>query len=149
MDKENKLTDFDRLDCESEFTKAVPQIIMASDGNPNGVFLHIEQRAYIAKELAEQGYRKMEEVTLKLDLGDRTPEEIKQITEQLREAMSTTPIPVISLSDNEIGKKVTKEIFEMLIFWTQNQKTWGKTIDIDELIQCLQQFAREKGVEIK
>ena len=94
-------------------------------------------------------YRKTEEVTLKLDLGDRTPEEIKRIAEHFGNAMSTTPIPIISLSDNEIGKKVTKEIFEMLIFWTQNQKTWGKTIDIDELIQCLQQFAREKGVEIK
>lgn len=103
----------------------------------------------IAKRLYGAGYRKTEEVTLKLDLGDRTPEEIEKIAKQFSMAMSTTPIPVISLSDNEIRKETAKEIFEMLIFWTQSQKTWGKTIDIDELIQCLQRFAREKGVEIK
>lgn len=54
-------------------------------------------------------YRKMEEVTLKLDLGDRTPEEIEKIAKQFSMAMSTTPIPVISLSDNEIRKQAVKD----------------------------------------
>ena len=56
MDKENKLTDINRLDFESDYTKAVPQKIMSADGNPNGTHLYIEQRAYIAKVLQEQGY---------------------------------------------------------------------------------------------
>lgn len=60
-------------------------------------------------------YRKMEEVTLKLDLGDRTPEEIKRITEQLSKAMSKTP-PVVSLSESlsesEICKQAVKEFAE-------------------------------------
>ena len=46
----------DRIDMESNFTKAIPQKIMASDSNPNGTHLYIEQRAYIARELEEQGY---------------------------------------------------------------------------------------------
>lgn len=56
MDKYNKLLDLNRIDMESDFTKAVPQKIMASDSNPSGAHLYIEQRAYIAKELEEQGY---------------------------------------------------------------------------------------------
>lgn len=137
MDKENKLIDFDRLDCGSEFTKAVPQIIMASDANPNGVFLHIEQRAYIAKELEEQGYRKTEEVTLKLDLGDRTPEEIKQIAERFSKAMSTMPA-VVSLSESEIRKQAVMEFAEELKKKYQPTTSYAYTVlskFIDELLK--------------
>lgn len=71
MDKENKLIDFDRLDCKSKFTMAVPQKIMASDLNPSGMHLYIEQRAYIAKELELQGY------------GD-TKQAVREFTEMFR-----------------------------------------------------------------
>lgn len=53
----------------------------------------------IASDLVYRGYRKMDEVTLKLDLGDRTPKEIKQIAE---------------VFSGEIKKQVAKEIFEEL-----------------------------------
>lgn len=66
-----------------------------------------------AEQYYNAGYRKMEEVTLKLDLGDRTHEEIERITEQLSEAMSKTP-PVVSLTDNEIRKQTVMEFAEKL-----------------------------------
>lgn len=53
----------------------------------------------IAEMLYDAGYRKMDEVTLKLDLGDRTPEEIKQIAEMF---------------NGEIKKQVAKEILQYL-----------------------------------
>lgn len=68
----------------------------------------------IAKKLYNAGYRKTEEVTLKLDLGDRTPKEINKITKRLSKAMSTTPIPVISLSNNEIRRQAVMEFAEEL-----------------------------------
>lgn len=51
----------------------------------------------IAQGLFEKGYRKMDEVTLKLDLGDRTAEEIKQIAEAF---------------NADIKKQVAKEILQ-------------------------------------
>lgn len=148
MNKENKLTDLDRLDCESEFTKAVPQKIMASDLNPNGVHLYIEQRAYIAKELEEQGYRKMDEITLKLDIGDRTPEEIKQIAKRLSMAMSTTPIATVSLSDNEIRKETAEEILQRLFDMAREQGKHPMSTPVDWLGN-VEYLAKEYGVEVK
>lgn len=52
-----------------------------------------------AINLYDLGYRKMDEVTLKLDLGDRTPEEIKQIAEMF---------------NGEIKKQVAKEILDLI-----------------------------------
>ena len=67
----------------------------------------------IAERVINAGYRKMDEVTLKLDLGDRTPEEIKRITEQLSKALNEAHL-VISLSDNEIRKQAVTAFAERL-----------------------------------
>lgn len=42
----------------------------------------------IATDLYNAGYRKMDEITLKLDLGDRSAEEIQQIAEAFEKAMA-------------------------------------------------------------
>lgn len=68
-----------------------------------------------AEYLYNAGYRKTEEVTLKLDLGDRTPEEIKRITEQLREAMSKTPTVITCFSKEEIRKQIAQEIYVQIL----------------------------------
>lgn len=53
----------------------------------------------IAQGLFEKGYRKMDEVTLNLDLGDRSAEEIKQIAEAF---------------NGDIKKQVAKEIYDLI-----------------------------------
>lgn len=54
----------------------------------------------IAQGLFEKGYRKMDEVTLKLDLGDRSAEEIKQIAEAF---------------NGDIKKQVAKKILDEVL----------------------------------
>lgn len=54
---------------------------------------------YTARELIARGYRKMNEVTLRLDLGDRSAEEIKQIADAF---------------NGDIKKQVAKEIIDEL-----------------------------------
>lgn len=51
------------------------------------------------KILYDKGYRKMDEITLKLDLGDRSAEEIKQIAEAF---------------NGDIKKQVAKEIYDLI-----------------------------------
>ena len=86
-------------------------------------------------------YRKMDEVTLKLDLGDRTPEEIKQIAEMF---------------NGEIKKQVAKEIFETIeeklcVFTTEgkseeyNDGYCQALSDIDERIQ---EVGKQYGVKV-
>lgn len=53
-----------------------------------------------ATALYNAGYRKMDELTLKLDLGDRSAEEIQQIAEAFNQ---------------EIKKQVAKEIIDSLL----------------------------------
>ncbi len=56
-----------------------------------------------AIRLYEAGYRKMDEITLKLDLGDRSAEEIQQIAEAFNKA-----------NEEEITKRVAKEIIQIM-----------------------------------
>lgn len=57
---------------------------------------------YITCEiLHDNGYRKMDEITLKLDLGDRSAEEIQQIAEAFNK-----------VNEEEITKRVAKEIYK-------------------------------------
>lgn len=69
-----------------------------------------------ALDLYNAGYRKMDEVTLKLDLGDRTPEEIKQIAEQFKSVVSDKPIMAIPTSKEveELCKKAMCEELKSL-----------------------------------
>ena len=55
----------------------------------------------ICEILHDKGYRKMDEITLKLDLGDRSAEEIQQIAEMFNKA-----------NEEEITKRVAKEILQ-------------------------------------
>lgn len=57
-----------------------------------------------AKKLYDNSYRKMDEATLKLDLGNRSAEEIQQIVEALNKA-----------NEEKIIKKVAKDILQE--FW--------------------------------
>lgn len=61
---------------------------------------HIPCTTCYAEHLYNAGYRKMDEVTLKLDLGDRQAEEIQQIAEAF---------------NGEIKKQVAKEIIDSLL----------------------------------
>ena len=67
----------------------------------------------MATALYNAGYRKMDEVTLKLDLGDRSAEEIQQIAEMFNKAMANEkPLVTISSNEEEIAKRVAKEILQ-------------------------------------
>ena len=61
-----------------------------------------------ANALYNAGYRKMDEVTLKLDLGDRSAEEIRQIAEAF--ANEPTTAILVPSNESEIRKQVAKEI---------------------------------------
>ena len=67
----------------------------------------------ICEILHDKGYRKMDEITLKLDLGDRSAEEIQQIAEMFNKAMANEkPLVTISSNEEEIAKRVAKEILQ-------------------------------------
>lgn len=79
----------------------------------------------IAQGLFEKGYRKMDEVTLRLDLSDRSAEEIKQIAEAF---------------NGDIKKQVAKEILQRLT------RTYN---DIPPIVNVLKVIAEEYGVEVQ
>lgn len=95
-----------------------------------------------AQVVIDNGYRKMDEVTLRLDLGDRSAEEIKQIAEAF---------------NGEIKKQVAKELLEELKFLykerTREYTNWdGNTVQavtLEWLNADLDEFAEEYGVEIE
>lgn len=58
-----------------------------------------------AQVIYNNNYRKMDEITLKLDLGDRSAEEIQQIAEAFNKA-----------NEEEIAKRVAKEIYGLTDF---------------------------------
>lgn len=93
----------------------------------NGVFNNLicrQDYAYpdalisdMCRETAEivfnNGYRKMDEITLKLDLGDRSAEEIQQIAEAFNKAMANEQTLVtVPSNEEEIAKRVAKEIYK-------------------------------------
>lgn len=57
------------------------------------------ERLHDMETLYNAGYRKMDEVTLRLELGDRSAEEIKQIAEAF---------------NGDIKKQVAKEIYDLI-----------------------------------
>lgn len=66
-----------------------------------------------ATALYNAGYRKMDEITLKLDLGDRSAEEIEQIAEAFNKAVENEQTLVtVSNNEEEIAKRVAKEIYK-------------------------------------
>ena len=65
-----------------------------------------------AQVVINNGYRKMDEVTLKLDLGDRSAEEIKQIAEAFNKAMANEQTLAVPSNEEEIAKRVAKEIYK-------------------------------------
>lgn len=71
------------------------------------------ERLHDMETLYNAGYRKMDEVTLRLDLGDRSAEEIAQIAEAFNKAMATEQtlitVPDERKADKEIPQKVTHE----------------------------------------
>lgn len=71
----------------------------------------ISQR--VAEVIHNAGYRKMDEITLKLDLGDRSAEEIQQIAEAF--ANEPTTAILVPSNESEIRKQVAKDILQE--FW--------------------------------
>lgn len=63
----------------------------------------------IAQEFYDHNYRKMDEVTLNINLGDCTPEQINEIMEKFSNA-ATTPLVPVPKSEEQIRKEVAKEI---------------------------------------
>lgn len=112
---------------------------------------HAERRAM---RLYNAGYRKMSNITLRLDLGDRSAEEIQQIAEAFNKAMaSEQPLVTVPSNEEEITKRVAKEILQEL-----DSRYWG---DIDtnadiggaehnQTIRSLKKWVQRKyGVEIE
>ena len=73
-----------------------------------------------AKKLYDNGYRKVENITLNIDLGDCTPEQIKEITEQFNKAVATPFVP-IPKSEEQIRKEVAIDILKK--WWKNNIAT--------------------------
>lgn len=92
-----------------------------------------------AKLLYNAGYRKMDEVTLRLDLGDRSAEEIKQIAEAF---------------NGEIKKQVAKEILQFLHYEIDREKSAGTLCDdfnygLDTALNKIENLSEKYGVEIE
>lgn len=70
---------------------AVPQKIVAYDGNPAGQHLYGEQRQEIAEALYNAGYRKIDEnctVITKDELEEYKRQAVKEVLKSLKEASS-------------------------------------------------------------
>ncbi len=112
---------------------------------------------FLAEVIIDNGYRKMDEVTLRLDLGDRSAEEIKQIAEAFEKAMANEqPLITVPSNEEEIVKRVAKEILQSLktVFnlrakeytnWDTNKVI---AVTIDWINADLAETAKEYGVEI-
>lgn len=68
---------------------------------------------FLAEVIIDNGYRKMDEVTLRLDLGDRSAEEIQQIAEAF--ANEPTTAILVPSNESEIRKQIAKDILQE--FW--------------------------------
>lgn len=92
---------------------------------------------FLAEVVINNGYRKMDEVTLKLDLGDRTPEEIERIAKMF---------------NGEIKKQVAREILQPLFNFAQSG-TKGNSNDFahacNEMKYKIRVEAKKYGVEIE
>lgn len=115
-----------------------PTLVLQSRVN-GGKYKSIKN-SEIAEELYNAGYRKMDEITLKLDLGDRSAEEIQQIAE----AFANEPTTAILVPSNEsvIRKQVAKEILQELANIMN-----AKCDDINS--DDLHNLAKKCGVEIE
>lgn len=91
-----------------------------------------------AMRLYNAGYRKMDEVTLKLDLGDRSAEEILQIAEAF--ANEPTTAILVPSNESEIRKQVAKEILQAI---ADN----NKAMNVEDCF--IVELAEEYGVEIE
>lgn len=108
-----------------------------------------------AQVIYNNNYRKMDEITLKLDLGDRSAEEIQQIAEKF----ANEPTMAILAPSNESGirKQVAKEILNELKFLYKERAreytNWDgnkvQAVTLDWLNADLDEFAEEHGVEIE
>lgn len=69
----------------------------------------------ICEILHDKGYRKMDEITLKLDLGDRSAEEIQQIAEMFNKAVENEQTLVAVPSDKENLKTIAEDLYPLTI----------------------------------
>lgn len=97
-----------------------------------------------ANALYNAGYRKMDEVTLRLDLGDCSAEEIKQIAEAF---------------NSDIKKQVAKEILtalcEPMDVWTETedlekseQRKIGGLLFVNKANERIKELAKKYEVEV-
>lgn len=96
-----------------------------------------------AERLYNGGFRKLNEVTLKLDLGDRTPEEIKEIMEKFSKAAETSSCTAVPNNEEQIRKQVAKEILQDL--YDQANNIWQA---IEWTTEDIKQYAQKYGVEV-
>lgn len=87
----------------------------------------------MATDLYEAGYRKMEEVTLHIDLGDRTPEEIQDIMEKFSKAAETSCVAVPNNNEEQIRNDTAMDILSTIYFDPQIKITPELTATIDKL----------------
>lgn len=87
----------DREKQIDEMAEIIENNIYQYGSNPYPPEMTVGQ--YVASELVARNYRKMDEVTLRLDLGDRTPEEIEKIADMF---------------NGEIKKQIAREILNTL-----------------------------------
>ena len=104
-----------------------------------------------AQQLYNAGYRKMDEITLKLDLGDRSAEEILQIAEAF--ANEPTTAILVPSNESEIRKQVAKDILQTLHYEIDREKG-ARTIcgdlnyGLDTALNKVENIAEDYGVEI-
>lgn len=104
-----------------------------------------------AKKLYDNGYRKMDEITLKLDLGDRSAEEIQQIAEAF--ANEPTTAILAPSNESEIRKQVAKDILQTLHYEIDREKGAGTiygdfNYGLDIALNKVENIAEDYGVEI-
>ena len=99
----------DREKQIEELEKKIDEFCSTIDGE-----CEVKCSKCLANFLINENYRKMDEVTLKLDLGDRSPKEIKQIVGMFKGVMAKTPLITVSDNEEEVAKRVAKEIIQIM-----------------------------------
>ena len=95
-----------------------------------------------AETLYNANYRKMDETVIRIELKDKTPEEIKVIAEQFSTAFGRLPIPTLTYSNEEIKKQTAKKLLEQFADVPSYDYQPLKNFDF------FKKLAKEYGVEI-
>ncbi len=144
-DREKQIEEMTEIMSNTDCAQAsIDYLITALSENKS--FKGIDTQKFIDSKKAEAlyraGYRKMDEVSLKLDLGDRSAEEIQQIVEAFNKVMANEQT-LVTVPNN--GEEITKRVAQDILQDWYDDVVHGMGVDG----YYIKEYAKKYGVEIE